>query len=349
LVDSAPDDGRIRVVNREPIDVLIVIVNYRSARLTLRALASLRGELGHPDLRLRAVVVENDSGDSALLSKAIGEEFSDFVELAVSPRNGGFGAGNNFGLAHATAHGLRPKYVHFLNPDTEIRPGAVRALVDFMEAHPRAGLIGGSFEHDDGTPWRIAFRFPSVASELVDAARLGLLHKLLPEAAVALPMAEREAEIDWPSGASMMMRRAVLGTVGGFDESFFLYFEEIDLCRRVKAAGWECWYVPASCVMHVRGQSTGVTALDQRPKRLPAYWFESRRRYFMKHHGPRYAAIADLASLVGNGVGMAKAYLKRDTRELVPHLLRDLVAQSALLPRNRQRVLPDHIWHWPAD
>jgi len=337
----------MRCVTQRPIEVLVVIVNYRSQRLTLRALASLAEERRDPALALSAVVVENDSGDAEALRTGIREHFADFAELVVSPRNGGFGAGNNLGLAHAAAAGKAPRYVHFLNPDTEVRPGAVRSLVEFMEAHPRSGVASGSFEHEDGTPWPMAFRFPSYASELVDAARLGLLVKLLPDAPVALALGDREAEIDWPSGASMLFRREVLESVGGFDEAFFLYFEEIDLCRRVKAAGWECWYVPQSRVMHVRGQSTGVTALDARPKRLPKYWFESRRRYFVKHHGYAYAALADVASLLGHGLGTAKALLKRDTRELVPHLLRDLANESALWPKNRAPLDAARVFRWP--
>lgn len=101
----------------------------------------------------------------------------------------------------------------------------------------------------------------------------------------------------------MMVRREVLETVGGLDESFFLYFEEIGLCARLAAAGWERWYVPLSRVIHLRGWSTGVTGLDEPSRRLPAYWFESRRRYFVKHHGFRYAALADAAFLAGRAVG----------------------------------------------
>jgi N-acetylglucosaminyl-diphospho-decaprenol L-rhamnosyltransferase len=335
-------------VNAAPIPVLIVIVNYRSQRLTLRALASLAEERMDPGLAIRAVVVENDSGDADALRAGIAARFADFAELVVSENNGGFGAGNNLGLAHAARSGQTPRYVHFLNPDTEVRRGAVRHLVDFMEQHPRAGVASGSFEHEDGTPWPMAFRFPSYASELVDAAGLGVLIKLLPHAPVALTLGEREAEIDWPSGASMMFRREVLEQVGGFDESFFLYFEEIDLCRRVKAAGWQCWYVPQSRVMHVRGQSTGVTALDARPKRLPKYWFESRRRYYLKHHGLAYTALADLASVLGHGLGRVKAYAKRDTSQLVPHLIGDLVRESVLMSENRAEPAAARVFKWPS-
>jgi N-acetylglucosaminyl-diphospho-decaprenol L-rhamnosyltransferase len=156
---------------------------------------------------------------------------------------------------------------------------------------------------------------------------------------MARTMGDAPERIDWCSGASMMVRREVLECVGGFDERFFLYFEEVDLCLRIKAAGWEIWYVPDSRVMHVRGQSTGVTVLDQKPRRLPGYWFESRRRYFVKHHGPLYAGLADAAAVVSGSFGALKDKLKRVPP--TPHLLRDLVAQSVLWPKNRRLAEPE--------
>ncbi|HEX6245804.1 MAG TPA: glycosyltransferase family 2 protein [Polyangiales bacterium] len=317
----------------DPCDVLVVIVNYRSAALTLRALASLETERAQPELRLRAVVVENDSGDAEQLAQGIRERFSDFAELVISPVNGGFGAGNNLGIRTAVERGYAFDYVQLLNPDTEARPGALTALARFLNEHPRAGLASGSFEHQDGTPWTIAFRFPSAAGEFEAGAQLGLVSRLLKRRAVPREMGSEPAQIDWCAGASLMLRREVLEQVGGFDEAFFLYYEEVDLCRRIRAAGWECWYVPESRVMHVRGQSTGVTALDQKPRRLPGYWFESRRRYFVKHHGAGYTALADLASLLGHGLGTLKQRLRGQPG--TPYLLRDLLAHSVLRPTRR--------------
>lgn len=329
-----------------PISVVAIIVNYKSAKLTLRALEALDVERKNPELDLRVVVVENDSGDAQVLARGIEERFSELAMLALSPKNGGFGAGNNFGLRYAHDAGLRPRYVHFVNPDTEVRPGAVLELVRFLEAHPKAGIAGGAFEHEDGTPWRIGFRFPSWLSELEGGAHLGLVSRILRNYIIARDMGEREERIDWPSGASMMFRRTVLESVGGFDEEFFLYFEEIDLCLRAHDAGWECWYVPQSTVMHVRGQSTGVTSLDQKPKRLPGYWFESRRRYFVKHHGARYAALADLALLAGSAVGMAKDVVRGTP--LTPYFMRDLIRHSVILRRNRQPISPSREYLLPA-
>jgi N-acetylglucosaminyl-diphospho-decaprenol L-rhamnosyltransferase len=322
---------------RGPIEVLTIIVNYKSAQLTLGALAALARECDHPSLELEAIVVENASGDAELLAREIDARFKSFARLVVSEHNGGFGAGNNLGLSSALQAGKRPRYVFFLNPDTEVRPGAVAELVRFLEEHPRAGIAGSSFEHADGSMWPIAFRFPSPLSELEGGAATGVLSRLLKSHTVARNMGSVPEQVDWISGASMMFRLTTLEDTGGFDERFFLYYEEIDLCVRARRAGWECWYVPQSRVMHIRGQSTGVTVLDEKPKRLPKYWFESRRRYFAKNDGYAMAVAADVAFLVGNGLGLIKRKIKGE--HSTPHLIRDLVRESVVWPHNRE-VLP---------
>jgi GT2 family glycosyltransferase len=323
---------------QDRIEVAVVIVNYRSAEFTLRALASLVPESAQPELALTAVVVENASGDEARLREGMAP-YQSFARLVVSPENGGFGAGNNLGLRSLLASGVRPRYVHFLNPDTVVREGGVLALVRFLEAHALAGAAGSQFEDDDGTPWRVAFRFPSPLGELEGGACIGPLSRLLSQHKVALHLGDAAQEVDWLSGASMMFRAEVLETIGGFDEAYFLYFEETDLCRRTKAAGWQIWYVPESRVMHVRGQSTGVTVRTERPKALPRYWYESRRRYFAKNHGYVYAAAADVAFLAGNAIGALRHALEGQARP--PRMLRDFVRESVLLAKNRGPVAPE--------
>jgi GT2 family glycosyltransferase len=324
---------------QDPIEVAVIIVNYRSAELTLRALASLATEHARPELALSVVVVENASGDEARLREGIAEKYAHFARLIVSETNGGFGAGNNLGVRTLLREGSKARYFHFLNPDTMVRPNAVLALAQFLEAQPRAGAAGSLFEHDDGTPWPVAFRFPSPLGELESGACIGLISRLLKRHAVPLHLGAEPVSVDWLSGASMMFRREVLETVGGFDEAYFLYFEETDLCLRTKAAGWEIWYVPESRVMHVRGQSTGVTTLDDKPKPLPRYWFESRRRYFTKNHGLAYAAAADLAFIAGNGIGTVRHALEGIPR--TPRLIRDFVRESVLFAKNRHTVEPE--------
>jgi GT2 family glycosyltransferase len=330
------------VENRKPASVVVAIVNYRSAPLTLRALASLRGEVAHPALSVRAVVVENASGDEELLGREIPARFGDFAELIVSERNGGFGAGNNVAFRRAFEGAEPPDYLLCLNPDTEVRPGGVLELVRFMEQHPQVGIAGSRFEEESGRDWPIAFRFPGVLAEVEQGCTTGLVTRLLSAHKVPREMGPEPAQVDWLPGASMMIRREVLERIGGFDEGYFLYYEETDLCRRARASNFETWHVPQSRVMHIRGQSTGVTVLNEKPKRLPAYWYESRRRYYLKNHGPLYAALVDLAALGAGCMGFAKRALKGEPH--TPHMLRDLLAHSALWPKNRGNLAPERCY-----
>jgi hypothetical protein len=106
-------------------------------------------------------------------------------------------------------------------------------------------------------------------------------------------------QCDWVSGASLIVRREVIEQVGLMDEGYFLYFEEVDFCRRAREAGWECWYVPDSRVMHLEGASTGINAVA---KRRGGYWYDSRRRYFVKHFGIAGLVAADVLWAIGRSM-----------------------------------------------
>ena len=142
-----------------------------------------------------------------------------------------------------------------------------------------------------------AHTFPSPLSELDAGARLGALNRLLRRYAVT-PAAQNDRvhQCDWVSGASMMIRRRVLADIGGMDEDFFLYFEEVDFCRRARLAGWKCWFVPNSRVVHLEGASTGIRASSKRRAR---YWYDSRRRFFVKHYGIAGLVAADTLRAIG--------------------------------------------------
>jgi len=281
--------------------VLVVIVNYRSARLVVDCLDSLAGERDC-DKTLTAVVVENDSQDDSadVLRTAIDERgYGDWVELRVMPRNGGFAYGVNAGVQPALTGDDPPAAFLLLNPDTYVRPGAIQALVDALDADPAVGMVGSRIEDPDGTPQHSRFRFPNVGNELDTGLSLGIVHRLLGDRVTCPPIVDEPHDIDWLSGASMLVRREVFEQVGPFDEEYFLYFEELDFFRRADALGIRSRYVPASRVVHLVGQSTGVTVRDRRPNRTPSYWFASRRRYYRKHHSRPYKLLADAAFMLG--------------------------------------------------
>ena len=318
------------------IGVVVAIVTYKSAALTIDCLGSIEAERSTPNLRLRAIVVDNASNDAPRIAEAIAANgWSSWVTLVEAPRNGGFAYGNNLAFQRAYADGP-PAYLHMLNPDTVVRKGAIGALVRFLEAHPDVGIAGSSFENRDGSKWPIAFRFPSLLSELEEGLQLGIASRLLRPWIVAKSMSSEAEPIDWVPGASMMIRRAVTDTIGGLDENYFLYFEETDFCRRAKRAGFSTWYVPESRVMHIAGQSTKVTERNAAPKRLPAYWFESRRRYFAANHGVGYAMAVDVVALMAHGVGSLKRAAQRRKNVGIPHFLADLSEHSPLWPKNRR-------------
>ncbi|MEE4453639.1 glycosyltransferase family 2 protein [Novosphingobium resinovorum] len=314
----------------------VVIVNYRTGPLVVDCLASLAAERG-AGARLRAIVVDNDSRDGSadLVAAAIAARgWADWATLVRAPGNGGFGAGCNLGIALALGD-PRMRAVWLLNPDTRVMPGAVNALAAFMAATPRAGIAGTALLLADGTPWPFAFRFPSVLGELERALRWGPASRLLARHAVARAMDGRAVQADWVSGASMAVRREVLDQGLRFDEGYFLYYEETDFCRAAQALGWQCWYAPRPVVLHIAGQSTGVTGSDAAARRVPGYWFASRRRYFRKNHGRAYALAADLAWIAGHLVHLAKQALRRAPRGDPPRLLSDFVWHG-LRPASRR-------------
>lgn len=317
------------------LEVAVIIVSYRTARLTLAALRSLRSERSDPGLRIRAFVVDNASGDLATIEDALQDgDWSSWVTLLAAPRNGGFAYGNNFGIRHAFATG-RPDYVYLLNPDAEVRPGAIATLVEFLEHHPAVGIAGSSFETLDGKDWPFAFRFPSLWSELCYGLQIGLITRALQRWEVAVRMPQIVQQVDWICGASMLIRPGVFTAIGGFDEAYFLYYEETDFCYRARQAGFPTAYVPGSRVMHIMGQSTSVTDNTQGPKRLPAYWFESRRRYFIKTFGIGRAALIDVITLGAHALGLLKNIALGRTRRVTPNFIRDLARHSVLWSRNR--------------
>jgi N-acetylglucosaminyl-diphospho-decaprenol L-rhamnosyltransferase len=313
--------------------VRVVIVNYRTGGdvvACLRALAPEVAALAGTDV----VVVDNASGDDSLdvLDGAIAREgWQGWARVVAAPLNGGFAYGNNLAVRPALLEADPPDFFWLLNPDTEPRPGALRELLAFCAARPQVGIAGSSFETATGELWPHAFRFPSIWSEIASALRLRLVGRLLARRVVLLTMGSEPERVDWLPGASMLVRRAVFEQAGLMDEGYFLYFEETDFCLAAARAGWQCWYVPGSRVMHIAGQSTGVTGLQAARNRRPTYWFESRRRYWIKHHGWCYAAATDLAWMLCFSLWQLRRALQRKPRIDPPRLLRDFACNSALL------------------
>jgi GT2 family glycosyltransferase len=213
-----------------------------------------------------------------------------------------------------------------------VRPGSIQALLDYQDAHREAAIAGSLLEDPDGTPQHCRFRFPDPINELSVGLKLGLLGRLWPHRMSCPPFASEPHRIDWVSGAAMSVRRDVIERIGLFDEGYFLYFEELDFCRRATKAGFQCWHVPQSHVVHLVGRSTGVTVRDRRPGRVPAYWFASRRRYYRKHHGFCYRLLCNLTHASGHAIDVLRRVVGRRPDTGPPRYLRDFLRQT-FLPR----------------
>jgi GT2 family glycosyltransferase len=313
--------------------VLVVIVHYRTSALVTECLRSLDAQMRAYG-NASAVVIDNQSqdGSAARIGEAIAREgWSDWATLVEAPVNGGFAYGNNQVIGPALKQPGPPDYFWLLNPDTTACPGALAALVGFMAARPNVGLAGSAIEEQRGVLWPYAFRFPSLLSELDSALQLGLVTKLLSRWAILHRMDGRETCVDWVSGASLMVKREVFEAVGLMDENYFLYYEETDFILNAKRAGWQCWYVPQSRVFHVAGASTGMVDRPPEPRRLPHYWFESRRRYFIKNHSRTYAMATDLVWIASHALWRVRRVLQRKAQPDPPHLFGDFLRHSSLL------------------
>lgn len=305
--------------------VLTIILNWRTADMTLRAaesaLRAMDGVAG------AITIVDNDSGDGSedVLRKAVADRGWNRVQVVQAGRNGGFGAGNNAGIIAGMPDGTRPDLVWILNSDAFPAPDAGRLLRDHLQAHPEVGMAGSYIEGVDGVPHGTCFRFPSIASEFEAAIRLGLVTRALRHYIVPMDLpAEGIKRVDWTAGCSLMIRTRLLDEIGLFDERFFLYFEETDLCLRAARAGWPTDYVRASKVVHIGSETTGM----KRWKRTPRYWFDSRRHYFTKNHGRAYAALATGAHVAGGLLWRLRCALTGRDRGDPPHFLRDLVGHA---------------------
>lgn len=312
--------------------VAVIVVNYKAAELTIDCLHSMVDEVKEI-ASCRVIVVDNASGDGSAerLQDAIDAHgWSEWASLLPSDRNGGFASGCNLALRAIHDNKVTADYILLLNPDTVIRPGAFRILMEFLDEHPDVGIAGGRSEDPDTTPQLCCFRFPNLTAEFAGALSLGVFDRMVSGSLTRLGIPEEPAQVDWLSGALMMIRSSVIDQIGLLDESYFLYFEETDFILRARRAGWTCWHVPASRAVHFVGQTTGVTRREGPKARLPGYWFESRRRYFVLNHGRLYAVAVDLAVIIGHCLRRLRYAVQRRRDDAPPRFLRDLIAHSAL-------------------
>jgi GT2 family glycosyltransferase len=265
----------------------IVIVSFNARDFLRRCLETVLPEAR--SVSADVIVVDNHSRDGS--ADMVWKDFPE-VHLIANTMNLGYSAANNQGLRMS-----RADFAVLLNPDTEVRPGCFKALLDFMEAHPDVGACAPQLLNTDGSIQFSCRRFPGHHTALF--SRFAVLTRLFPNNrySTAYLMTDeghdQERETDWLSGAAILVRRSALNQVGLFDERFFMYCEDVDFCYRLRQAGWRVCYVPRGQIVHHIGASSEKTPLR-------ACWEHHRSMYlFYKKHYSRGIPLLDAITLLG--------------------------------------------------
>lgn len=321
--------------------VAVIIVNYGTAELTCRALDSLAREREHLP-KINVVVVDNCSPDNSfdvISSKIQNSQYQEWASAVLAGKNGGYAYGNNLGFSYfLTSEDKQPDYFWLLNPDTYLRENAGAALLSFVET--KGDVIAGSrLEDDDGTPQVSTFNFPSWQSDSLDGFSLGVLDRMFKSWRTTRDIVDQPEKVDWVAGASLLIPMNIFNNIGPMDDDYFLYYEEVDYCLQIQRAGYDCWYVPQSRVVHEVGAATGISDVRKMQPRRPSYWFESRERFFRKNFGILHLLMADLGWMIGYCVWLARKFFtdRADIKRQPPRLLRDFLQHSILNPFRSRR------------
>ncbi len=285
----------------------VVIINYKTADLTIDCLKSLLAEMNVGDTGV--VVVDNNSGDDSvevLRNWLKQHDIGKIVTLVESPTNSGFSGGNNIGIS-----AMEAEYYLLLNSDTIIRKHAISNLLESAQKHPEAGLISPRLEWLDATPQESCFRYPTPTSELIDAAASGPVTRLFKTRVVALKVSDSPVFPQWTSFACVLIKADVIKQVGLLDEGFFMYYEDVEFCYRAQKAGWRILHTPAARVVHLRGGSSSVKSRARENKRLPRYYYASRSRLYFLLYGRTGLTLANILWWLGASLRILRNVIER--------------------------------------
>lgn len=310
--------------------VSVIVVNYNAADMAIKAVESVLAKT-HTGLDIDVHLVDNSSpkGDAAILQEQIQiPSWKDRVFLYCEDENHGFGRGNNLVLETLAAHPLPPDKVFLLNPDALLENEVIEILSGFLDAHPNVGAVGARIVEPGNMPSVGAFRFPSMISEFTGSLSFGPVSWLFSRWQV--PMAEDlpTQKVDWVVGAAVMFRFDALREVGFFDPAYFLYYEEVDLMRKMSQKGWDTWYVPEAKAMHIGGAVTGLKNDGLTRSRFPYYWYESWEIYFRKNHGRVYALTAALCWIMGAALNILHSRVRGKPPHAPLYFFRDFWAMA---------------------
>jgi N-acetylglucosaminyl-diphospho-decaprenol L-rhamnosyltransferase len=271
-------------------DLSIIIVSWNVRTYLAACLESIwRCAQTYPNgPKLQVIVVDSGSTDGTV--EMLRESFP-WVEALPQVENIGFTCGNNIGLKAATGH-----FFMLLNPDTEIVEDALGRMAAYLENHPDVGIVGPRTLNSDGTAQSTRRRFPTFVTALFESTWLqSLAPRRLLDRFYARDIGDTDtADVDWVQGSALMLRREVYEQIGGLDECYIMYSEELDWCKRARDAGWRVVYLGAATIIHHGGKSS-----DQAVASRHIHFQQSKLRYFRKFHGPLVALILRIF-LIGN-------------------------------------------------
>jgi GT2 family glycosyltransferase len=287
--------------------LVVVIVNYKTANLVIECLISLLPQLAELDAHV--VVVDNNSPDDSLAriqAWIAGQGASPLVQIIGATVNAGFAAGNNIGICAINAD-----YYLLLNSDTIVRPRAIAVLLETADHRPSAGIVSPRLEWPDATPQESCFRFLSPISELVLAAQTAPVTALFKRYDVPFPVTDQILYPHWTSFACVLLRHEMVNKIGLMDDGFFMYFEDVEYCRRARKAAWQIVHNPQARVVHLRGGSSPVKKRALERKRLPRYYYAARTRYLYLAYGRFGLTLANILWLLGRSVSKSREILER--------------------------------------
>lgn len=268
-------------------DISISIINWNTKEVLKNCLASIYSST--KNLFFEVIVVDNNSSDGSV--EMVRKEFPNAI-LIPNTENRGFAKANN--QAYEKASG---RYFLILNSDTIVKPEALETMVRFMDSHPEAAALGPRLIYGDGSLQSSCRTFPDLVTAFF---QMSYLEKIFPENKVIGKYLmsywnhDDLREVDQPMGACLMFRKKVLEQVGTLDERFFMYFEEVDLCYRLKKSGWKIYFIPDAQVVHLENKSS-----DMVWGKAHLYFFESMVKYFRKNHGVLKTFILKILILAG--------------------------------------------------
>jgi len=282
------------------VDVSIIIVSWNVADMLLACLESIaQAQARHPHIGLEVIVVDSASADGT--ADQVRQHFPQ-VRLLAQTENIGYTRGNNLGLAQAQGRAL-----FLLNPDTLIVGNAIAHMLAWLDAHPQVGIVGPHTLNSDGSTQPSRRRFPNRRLAFLESTWLqGLApRRWLDEYTLAQADDRATLDVDWVQGSALMLRRTVYEQLGGLDEGYIMYFEELDFCKRAKDAGWQVTYLGQAQIVHHGGASS-----EQSGAWKHIHFQRSKLRYFRKVYGPGFAALLRLFLLASYGAQLALEALK---------------------------------------